>query len=209
MSNTDDLGARIYPCNDCGKMRTKAEGGTTFTVCDECWDKNFGPSLTQPPSSELLSAAQAVVERWDSPAWKDLPHTGEFINRLRVALAHPKDPAPTVEAQAIGEQTPVAWMTASGDVVSAETRGRWLLFEEPGEDYWRRKQDLYSIPLYRSPMSSEARDKAISALESYADSNHEDQNGCIYRACCSTDSIKEPHDGKCLAIQALSALRGE
>lgn len=28
-----------YPCIDCGKLRTKAEGGTTFTVCDECWDK--------------------------------------------------------------------------------------------------------------------------------------------------------------------------
>ncbi len=28
-----------YPCDNCGKLRTKAEGGTTFTVCDECWDK--------------------------------------------------------------------------------------------------------------------------------------------------------------------------
>ena len=39
-----ELGAdnepRIYPCDDCGKMRTKSEGGTTFTVCDECWEKN-------------------------------------------------------------------------------------------------------------------------------------------------------------------------
>jgi hypothetical protein len=31
--------ARIYPCVECGKMRSKDEGGTTFTVCDECWDK--------------------------------------------------------------------------------------------------------------------------------------------------------------------------
>ena len=28
-----------YPCDECGKLRTKDEGGTTFTVCDECWDK--------------------------------------------------------------------------------------------------------------------------------------------------------------------------
>jgi len=28
-----------YPCSECGKTRTKDEGGTTFTVCDECWDK--------------------------------------------------------------------------------------------------------------------------------------------------------------------------
>ena len=27
-----------YPCMRCGKLRTKEEGGTTFTVCDECWD---------------------------------------------------------------------------------------------------------------------------------------------------------------------------
>jgi hypothetical protein len=32
---------RIYPCDDCGKLRTKAEGGTVFTVCDECWEKHW------------------------------------------------------------------------------------------------------------------------------------------------------------------------
>ena len=32
---------RSYPCIDCGKLRTKDEGGTTFTVCDECWDKKY------------------------------------------------------------------------------------------------------------------------------------------------------------------------
>lgn len=31
-------GERIYPCVKCGVMRSKAEGGTVFTVCDECWD---------------------------------------------------------------------------------------------------------------------------------------------------------------------------
>lgn len=35
---------RIYPCDRCGKLRTKAEGGTTFTVCDACW-------ATPPPSA--------------------------------------------------------------------------------------------------------------------------------------------------------------
>lgn len=30
---------RRYPCDRCGKMRTKAEGGTVFTVCDACWEK--------------------------------------------------------------------------------------------------------------------------------------------------------------------------
>lgn len=39
---------RKYPCADCGKMRTAAEGGTTFTVCDECWDKHYGKKKRQP-----------------------------------------------------------------------------------------------------------------------------------------------------------------
>ena len=43
-SQAEDKNARIYPCKDCGKMRSKAEGGSTFTVCDECWDKHFGLS---------------------------------------------------------------------------------------------------------------------------------------------------------------------
>ena len=30
---------RIYPCLKCSKLRTKAEGGTTFSVCEDCWDK--------------------------------------------------------------------------------------------------------------------------------------------------------------------------
>jgi hypothetical protein len=40
---------RIYPCVVCGVMRTKSEGGTTFTVCDECWDKQYGKK----PSSDM------------------------------------------------------------------------------------------------------------------------------------------------------------
>jgi len=31
---------RIYPCDQCGKMRSKDEGGTIFTVCDDCWSNN-------------------------------------------------------------------------------------------------------------------------------------------------------------------------
>lgn len=31
----------------------------------------------------LIEAAQAVIARWDSPKWKDQPHTAEVICRLR------------------------------------------------------------------------------------------------------------------------------
>ena len=37
--------------------------------------------------AELVEAGAAVVKRWDEPNWKDVPHTGEYIDRLRAALA--------------------------------------------------------------------------------------------------------------------------
>lgn len=37
--------------------------------------------------NELREAAQAVLDRWDSPNWKDLPATADYIARLRNALA--------------------------------------------------------------------------------------------------------------------------
>ena len=37
-----DKDALIYPCAECGKMRSQNQGGTTFTICDECWDKRLG-----------------------------------------------------------------------------------------------------------------------------------------------------------------------
>lgn len=31
---------KIYPCESCGILRSKDEGGNTFTVCNECQNKN-------------------------------------------------------------------------------------------------------------------------------------------------------------------------
>ena len=39
MADSDVSDERIYACHDCGTLRTKAEGGTVFTVCDDCWNK--------------------------------------------------------------------------------------------------------------------------------------------------------------------------
>ena len=38
-------------------------------------------------AADLRAAAQAVVDRWDTPLWKDVPATAEYIGRLRAALA--------------------------------------------------------------------------------------------------------------------------
>lgn len=37
--------------------------------------------------AELIEAGRAVVERWESPLWKDLPNTGEYIYALRDVIA--------------------------------------------------------------------------------------------------------------------------
>ena len=39
--------------------------------------------------TELRAAAQAVVDRWDSPLWKDVEPTAHVINRLRDAATGP------------------------------------------------------------------------------------------------------------------------
>lgn len=41
-----------YACARCGVLRTKAEGGTTFTVCDECWEKEHPMLPPEPPAAE-------------------------------------------------------------------------------------------------------------------------------------------------------------
>ena len=37
--------------------------------------------------NKLREAAQAVVNRWDTPLWKDVPATAEYIAALRKELA--------------------------------------------------------------------------------------------------------------------------
>ena len=37
-------------------------------------------------TTPLQKAAQALIDRWNAPSWKDQPHTAEYIERLRAAL---------------------------------------------------------------------------------------------------------------------------
>jgi hypothetical protein len=54
---------RIYPCDECGKLRTKAEGGTTFTVCDACWDATKAdPQDRKYPGGQAHITAEGAEE---------------------------------------------------------------------------------------------------------------------------------------------------
>lgn len=37
--NEQGANERKHPCRECGLMRSEREGGTVFSVCDDCWDK--------------------------------------------------------------------------------------------------------------------------------------------------------------------------
>ena len=43
--------------------------------------------------SQLLTAAQAVIDRWDTPNWKDVEPTAKVINELREVLRLPNGPS--------------------------------------------------------------------------------------------------------------------
>ena len=67
-----------YPCNDCGKLRTKAEGGTTFTVCDECWEKKY-PKERKVSLEEIAKAIHHVK------CHQLCPNERELIKRIGVS----------------------------------------------------------------------------------------------------------------------------
>lgn len=51
----------------------------------------------------LRAAAQAVVDRWDTPLWKDVPATAEYIGRLRASLAASAGSEPVAAITALWE----------------------------------------------------------------------------------------------------------
>lgn len=74
--------------------------------------------MTPTPTSgaaDLRTAAQAVVDRWDTPLWKDVPATAEYIGRLRAALAAGQATAaqageyPALVCDYCGALTPDPW----------------------------------------------------------------------------------------------------
>lgn len=85
---------------------------------------------TREALAALIEAAQAIVDRWDTPLWKDVPHTGEYINRLRAALA--TQPAQPV-AGAVASAKPLKWSHAYADQWLDEDYGFSIMVEADSE----------------------------------------------------------------------------
>ena len=59
-----------------------------YGVAAECIDQQEKKIIElQAHRNTLLEAGQALIDRWDSPNWKDAEHTGIFIDALRKALS--------------------------------------------------------------------------------------------------------------------------
>jgi len=56
----------------------------SYKKCNELRDEIVA---TRKQRDTLAEAAQAVVDRWDAPTWKDLEPTAKFMKALRNALA--------------------------------------------------------------------------------------------------------------------------
>lgn len=68
-------GEQLYPCVKCGKLRTKAEGGATFSHCESCscWKQ---PPQGEPQPQEPVSMAQ-IAGRPDRGHHKSLAEGDE------------------------------------------------------------------------------------------------------------------------------------
>lgn len=84
----------LYPCDDCGAHRTKAQGGTIFTVCDECWDKHYkqvtaSPAAPVEPLREALRKLANEASGFLSMADEGTHgHTNMAVLRQRISEAY-------------------------------------------------------------------------------------------------------------------------
>lgn len=93
---------------------------------------------TQKP--DLRTAAQAVIDHWETPLWKDAPATAGYIAALRDALAagcaiRAAQPAPQQEAQEPFQERVQPWLMAcfGAEIASDRLERNHRFFEESTE----------------------------------------------------------------------------
>lgn len=81
--------------------------------------------------TDLRKAAEALVDRWDTPAWKDAPHTGVFIDALRAALEQLKQEEAKAAARRAAWADAAAW-AADAAAWAAADAATWSKFDPCG-----------------------------------------------------------------------------
>lgn len=128
-------GNRIYPCDKCGKKRSAAEGGTVFTVCDECWE-TLPPAPVAPASEggavRVRSASGEVLGEIVANELMELM-TNEFCQQIGQAVADfltdspAAEPEPAIDREALGRVLAVKLHMPGGD--------------DSFVDFWWKNQD--------------------------------------------------------------------
>ncbi|RPJ36947.1 MAG: hypothetical protein EHM35_07250 [Planctomycetaceae bacterium] len=122
-----------YPCDCCGLLRTKAEGGTTFTVCDHCWDncKHGKPHVPpEPTPSGVHNFSDCVEDFGDRPCRDCAEYALESVG-----APTPDTPVCTCSVRLAGSLGPhAAWCPAHPLGTSKETKWRLANFSDYGHD---------------------------------------------------------------------------
>ena len=141
-------------------------------------------------TTDLRAAAQAVVDRWDTPLWKDAPSTAEYIGRLRTALAsaaaqQPWQYTPPAQERIDALELEVRQLTEqiaelrhaptpqADSVLEDAARYQWI--RGPGEEstrYSRWNIEYWDGPNGWQPMQRESMDNAIDAARKQG-ANHD------------------------------------
>lgn len=83
------FGKRLAACfNTCDGFPTEELEEETFedAILAMSYEHVAEMNKLKKQRDQLLAAGRAVVDRWNSPLWKDQPHTAEFIAKLNDAI---------------------------------------------------------------------------------------------------------------------------
>lgn len=80
------MSEQTYPCANCGMLRTKAEGGTVFTVCDDCWNilhpaASLAPNPIRDPEAMTADLTRQLKEAKRSLRWWSGGASGSDIGK--------------------------------------------------------------------------------------------------------------------------------
>jgi hypothetical protein len=94
---TETLPSRRYTCKTCGDKYRRGNAKSERLrppICPPCERYESYRNYVQPSYvnylTKLEELSQALVDRWDTPSWKDVKSTAEYINALRNHLKDKK-----------------------------------------------------------------------------------------------------------------------
>ncbi len=90
-SSEAPVGETNYPCADCGVPRTKDQGGTMFTVCDDCWDRKY-KKASEAPVGAVCLGFKCEQPAGHVPPCGPLPPSAYAGDRDAVLTAPPVSP---------------------------------------------------------------------------------------------------------------------